>query len=187
MFLIVLPDLAVDDPLLDRIRRQEPEAVLAVYEAYFAPLYQYARLRVGDSGLAQDVVSEVFVRLIEVMGTWSAPREHLRGWLFRVARNEIYRMYGKNRPLAELEEWMPATTESDPAVQLGDLMELDRARHALRMLNPEHQEVLILRFGQQLSLRETADIMGKSVSAIKSLQFRAIDTLRSILVQERSK
>jgi DNA-directed RNA polymerase specialized sigma24 family protein len=38
-----------------------------------------------------------------------------------------------------------------------------------------------------LSLRETADIMGKSVSAIKSLQFRAIDTLRSILVQERSK
>jgi DNA-directed RNA polymerase specialized sigma24 family protein len=71
MFLIVLPDLAVDDPLLDRIRRQEPEAVLAVYEAYFAPLYQYARLRVGDSGLAQDVVSEVFVRLIEVMGTFA--------------------------------------------------------------------------------------------------------------------
>jgi DNA-directed RNA polymerase specialized sigma24 family protein len=43
--------------------------------------------------------------------------------------------------------------------------------------------VLILRFGQRLSLQETADIMGKNVSAIKSLQFRAVDTLRSILLE----
>jgi len=43
--------------------------------------------------------------------------------------------------------------------------------------------VLILRFGQRLSLKETADIMDKSISAIKSLQFRAVDTLRQILLQ----
>ncbi|NOG52126.1 MAG: hypothetical protein HND48_23835 [Chloroflexi bacterium] len=49
------------------------------------------------------------------------------------------------------------------------------------MLAPNQQEVLILRFGQQMSLSETAEIMGKSVSAIKSLQWRATETLRQIL------
>jgi len=51
------------------------------------------------------------------------------------------------------------------------------------MLAPDQQEVLILRFGQMLSLQDTADSMGKSVSAIKSLQFRAVDTLRRLLAE----
>jgi RNA polymerase sigma-70 factor (ECF subfamily) len=51
----------------------------------------------------------------------------------------------------------------------------------MQMLTPEHQEVLLLRFGQRLSIQETADIMGKSISAIKSLQFRAMSNLRQIL------
>jgi RNA polymerase sigma-70 factor (ECF subfamily) len=77
---------------------------------------------------------------------------------------------------------MPASAESNPEM-LGDVVDLERVRHAIRMLTADHQEVLILRFGQRLSLQETADIMGRNVSAIKSLQFRAVDTLRSILLE----
>jgi RNA polymerase sigma-70 factor (ECF subfamily) len=79
---------------------------------------------------------------------------------------------------------MPAPTESNPEVQLADVIDIARVRHAIRMLTADHQEILILRFGQRLSLQECADMTGKSVSAIKSLQFRALDTLRSILVTE---
>lgn len=60
-------------------------------------------------------------------------------------------------------------------------LDIERARQALRMLAAEQQEVLILRFGQLLSLQETADVMNKTISAVKSLQFRAVDTLRRIL------
>jgi RNA polymerase sigma-70 factor (ECF subfamily) len=185
MFLIVLPDVSTDDALLLRLRRGEEAAVIAAYERYFPPLYQYVRLKLGDRAQAQDIVSEVFVKLIESLGTARAPRESLRGWLFQVARNEVYRAYGKARqlPVADLEEWMPAPAESNPEVHLGDGLSLDRVRHALRMLAADHQEVLILRFGQRLSVKETADIMGKSVPAVKSLQFRALDTLRNILTE----
>lgn len=183
MFLIILPDTAADDGLLEQLRRGDVQAVIIAYERYFPPLYQYVRLKVGDRAQAQDIVSEVFVRLIESIGRPSAPRDSLRGWLFRVARNEVYHVFGQKRqlPLADLEEWMPAPPESNPEVHLGDGIPLDRVRHALRMLTADHQEVLILRFGQRLSLKETADVMGKSASAIKSLQFRALDTLRLIL------
>jgi RNA polymerase sigma-70 factor (ECF subfamily) len=188
MFLIVLPDISTDDALLEALHRKGRDAVIPIYEQYFPPLYQYVRLRVGDRALAQDIVSEVFLRLIASLGGQSAPHSHLRGWLFRVARNEIYRTYGKTRqlPITDLEEWMPAPPESDPDVHFDDTFDLNRVRHALRMLAAEHQEVLILRFGQRLNLQETADILGKSVSAVKSLQFRALDTLRRILLEPNS-
>lgn len=185
MILIVLPDPSTEMPLLTRLQRGDQDAVIEIYEQFFAPLYQYVRLKVGNRAAAQDIVSEVFVRLIESAGKPSTPRENLRAWLFTVARNEVYRLYGRPRPLSlsDLEEWMPAPPESNPEVRLGDMVHLERVRHALRMLAADHQEVLILRFGQRLSLQETADLLGKSVSAVKSLQFRALDTLRSILLE----
>ncbi len=185
MFLIVLPDTSTENTLLFRLQSGDDEAVMAVYEEYFTPLFHYTRLKTGDATIAEDIVSEVFVKLIRVLGTKSAPHSHLRGWLFRVARNEIATHYQKADKvnIIHLEEWMPAPTETNPETHIGDLMEIHRMRHAIRMLNDEQQEVLILRFGQRLSLKETADIMDKSVSAIKSLQFRAVDTLRGILLQ----
>jgi RNA polymerase sigma-70 factor (ECF subfamily) len=186
MLFIVLPDGTTEADLLRRLRRGHEESIVAVYERYFPPLYHYVRLRVGDRALAQDIVSEVFVKLIESLGRPSAPRDSLRGWLFAVARNQIARAYGKARPLPldDMEEWMPASDDTNPEVQLGEAYPVERVRHALRMLTADHQEVLVLRFGQHLSLQETADILGKSVSAVKSLQFRALDTLRLILVGE---
>lgn len=185
MILMILPDENEEADLLWQLRHDKEGAVIATYEKFFAPLYQYARLKVGERALAQDIVSEVFTTLIESLGTARAPRENLRAWLFKVARHAAYRTYGRARslPLEDVEEWMPAPAESDPGVLFGETFPIDRVRHALRMLNADHQEVLILRFGQRLSLKETADLMGKSTAAIKSLQFRAVETLRSILLQ----
>ncbi|MBC7810695.1 MAG: hypothetical protein H7175_06085, partial [Burkholderiales bacterium] len=144
MFLIVLPDITTDDRLLLQLQRGDEQAVIAAYERYFPPLYQYARLKTGDSHLAQDIVSEVFVRLLESAGKRSAPRLNLRGWLFRVARHEIARTYGSviQLPLTDVEEWMPAPSETNPENILGDAFDLDRVHHALRMLTADHQEVL---------------------------------------------
>lgn len=181
MLLAFLPKLLPRDPLLSRLQQGDREAVLEVYERYFAPLYQYVRFKLGDPTVAEDVVSDVFVALIESLGTTSAPRRHLRGWLFQVARNKLYQ-HLSDVPHVSLEEWMPASSDSSP--DQGDVFEMQRVRHALNMLTPDHQEVLTLRFAQQLSLQETAELMGKSVSAIKSLQFRAVDTLRQLLKTE---
>jgi len=63
--MLVLPGPVSDDALLVRLQRGGKDAMIAVYEQYFPPLFQYARLKLGDSQAAQDIVSEVFVRLIE--------------------------------------------------------------------------------------------------------------------------
>lgn len=181
--LIILPDLATEDRLLAQARGGDQLAVMQIYDAYFSPIYQYIRLRVGEAMTAEDLASDVFVKLITALRGPSAPRTSLRGWLFRVARGVIADHYGSESKLPQttLEDWVSAPSDDQPEVQFLHMVDNQRAQAAVRMLAADQQEVLVLRFGQQLSLQETADIMGKSVSAIKSLQWRATENLRGIL------
>ncbi|NWG17012.1 MAG: sigma-70 family RNA polymerase sigma factor [Chloroflexi bacterium] len=180
MILIVLPDIPAEDRLLAQARQGSQDAMMQIYESYFSPIYNFIRLRVDDQHMAEDLASEVFIKLMSAFRSHTAPHHSLRGWLFRVARNIIHDHYGRARQLTTeaLEEWMPESPDNDPEVQFMRALDIERTRHALRTLSAEQQEVLILRFGQMLSLEETADIMGKKVGAVKSLQFRAINALR---------
>jgi len=184
MIVIVLPDLPIEYDLLEQASRGSQDALRQIYTAYFQPIYQFIRLRVGDAHLAEDLTSEVFLDFVgAVKGRNPGPKQNLRGWLFRVARNKIYDHYGKDRrmPTTTLEDWIPDTSDENPEAQFMRTLNVQNARDALHQLAPEQQEVLILRFGQMLNLQETADIMGKSVSAVKSLQFRAVERLRQLL------
>lgn len=183
MIFLVLPDIPAEDRLLAQARQGNQDAIMQIYESYFPPIFQFIRLRVGDRALAENLGSEVFVKLVDALPGRNAPRHSLRGWLFRVARNAIHDHYGKSRqlPTTTLDEWLPASPDNDPEVQFMRSVSVERARRAIRMLSAEQQEVLILRFGQMLTLQETADILGKSANAVKSLQYRAINTLRGIL------
>ena len=187
MIVIILPDIPTEDRLLKQARAGDSDAVMQIYEQYFPPVYQFIQLRVGDPVLAEDLTSEVFLKLIDALRGHNAPNYSLRGWIFRVARNVLSNHFGKMRkyPVTSLDEWLPSSGDDDPEVQFIRSQNLDHVRRALRMLNAEQQEVLILRCGQKLDLQQTADIMGKSVSAIKSLQFRAVGTLRKLLGEMR--
>ncbi|MBL8120583.1 MAG: sigma-70 family RNA polymerase sigma factor [Anaerolineae bacterium] len=183
MIVIVLPDVTAEQHLMVDAARNNQEALHTIYERYFPPVYQFIRLRINDREQARDLAADVFLDLFVALRSSRAPNISLRAWLFRVARNKLYDHYGKSRqfPTETLEEWVPASTEDDPESEFFHAIRVDRVRHAMQMLAAEQQEVLILRFGQGLSLQETADLMDRSVSAIKSLQFRAVDTLRSIM------
>ncbi len=183
MILIVLPDIAAEDRLLTQARQGNQDAVMLIYDSYFPPIYNFIRLRVEDRALAEDLASEVFVRLVTAFQSRKAPHHSLRGWLFRVARNLIYDHHGRKLVTTTLEDWMPIPAEDDPEARTIRALDAAQARRALRLLSDEQQEVLILRFGQGLSLEETAEIMGKQIGAVKSLQFRAVQSLRQMLGQ----
>jgi RNA polymerase sigma-70 factor (ECF subfamily) len=94
MIFIVLPDIPTEDRLLLQARRGDSEAIMQIYEQYFPPVYQFVQLRVGDPALAEDLTSEVFVKLVDSLRGRSAPQHSLRGWIFRVARNVMSSHFG---------------------------------------------------------------------------------------------
>ena len=165
---------AMDGPLkLDR------QTMGAIYNQYFSDVYRYVRYRINNDSGAEDIASEVFVRLLEAVQKKQGPQTNLKGWLIATASNAVNdrlrRQY--RRPTEALLETM---LDEDATVQAQvDLREQTRAfRLAFDKLTSEQQHVLALRFGLGYSLEETAESLSKKSNTIKGLQFRALATLQ---------
>lgn len=168
-----------NDRTLDGLQTLDQQAIGAVYDKYFSEIYRYVLYRIGDPTLAEDIASDVFVRLLEAVQNGRSPQTNLKGWLIgtasHVVTDHLRRKY--RRPEEEISESMPDRGPS--LVAEVDQREQNRmVNDAYAQLTPEQQHVLALRFGQGYSLEETATFMNKNVNAVKALQFRALAALQ---------
>lgn len=164
---------------LDGLRKLDSQSIAAIYDQYFSEVYRYVRYRVNDDAVAEDIASDVFVRLLEAAQKRQGPQTSLKGWLIATASNAVNDHLRRHyrRPTEALSDSMPDDSSSVQADV--DLREQNRAVHAAyAQLTSEQQHVLALRFGQGYSLEETAVYMKKNVNAIKALQFRALAALQ---------
>ncbi|MBK8824546.1 MAG: sigma-70 family RNA polymerase sigma factor [Anaerolineales bacterium] len=168
-----------DSSVLYGLRDLDPQVIGAVYDQYFSEIYRYVLYRIGDPTLAEDIASDVFVRLLESVQSGRSPQTNLKGWLIGTASHAVTdhlrRKY--RRPEEEISESLPDRGPSIAAEV--DQREQNRlVNDAYAQLTPEQQHVLALRFGQGYSLEETAAFMNKNVNAVKALQFRALAALQ---------
>lgn len=177
-----------NDPMTDEahdllaLQGLEPRALEALHDRYYPEIYRYVLYRLGDLETAEDVASDVFVRLLEATQAGRGPRQSLRGWLIGTAHHLVMDHFRRFYAAREtrLDDDFPSVTE-DPSRAI-ESIELRRAvQSALIRLTHEQQHVLALRFGGGYSLEETAGLMGKKANAIKALQFRALAALRRVL------
>lgn len=167
---------------LNGLRKLDSQSVGAIYDQYFPEVHRYIRYRINDDAIAEDIASDVFVRLLEASQKRQGPETNLKGWLIATTSNAVNdhlrRQY--RRPTETLSDFMPDETSSVHAEV--DLREQSRAvQAAYAQLTSEQQHVLALRFGQGYSLEETASYMKKKVNAVKALQFRALAALQRMI------
>jgi RNA polymerase sigma-70 factor (ECF subfamily) len=174
------PTHDLDADLLARALNLESQALSEIHQRYFTRIYQYAYLRTGDTHTAEDIASETFVRLLDSFNKGRPPHTTLRGWLFGVAAHLVADHYNR-RLVTELTEFQ---MDGFSTVLIAEQrLRLAGVQAAIGGLTSDQQEVLALRFASGLSLEETANHMNRTVTAVKALQFRAIDTLRQMLVE----
>jgi len=167
---------------LNGLRDLDSQAVGAIYDQYFPDVYRYVRYRINDDAVAEDIASDVFVRLLEASQKRQGPETNLKGWLIatasHVVNDHLRRRY--RRPTEALSDSMADGGKSVHAEV--DLREQNRAvQTAYAQLTPEQQHVIALRFNQGYSLEETASHLKKKVNAVKALQFRALASLQRII------
>jgi len=168
-----------DRRVLDGLRSLDPQVIGDIYDQYFSEVYRYVCYRMSDETVAEDIASDVFVRLLESVQTKQPPHLNIKGWLIATASNVVndYLRRQYRRPTEALSESLP-DENSNITFEL-DLREQNRILHqAYTQLTAEQQHVLALRFGMGLSLEETAAQLKKKVNAIKALQFRALASLQ---------
>jgi RNA polymerase sigma-70 factor, ECF subfamily len=172
---------------LDGARRREPGAVTRVYTAYAPALFRFFLAEVGDRQEAQDLVGTVFVSAIEGLPRFRGPIQALGGWLFQIARHDLYdfrRKQARSRlePLEEkLDEAALAAGALDPEELAIERLEGTRVMAALRELSFDQREVLLLRMAAGLTAPEVADLLGKTTGAVKALQHRGLASLARVL------
>lgn len=165
-----------DERLLVQAAQKDPGRFAELYDRHFERVYAYITRRVRSRAEAEDLTSEVFRRALEHL-----PRFELRGvpfgaWLFRIASNAI-RDYLQR---TARETGNPAADEPS-AVPLGleDVERRARLFDMVKELSGDQRSVVVMRFVQELSIREIAQAMGRSQGAVKQLQFRALQSLRA--------
>lgn len=164
--------------LLARVRNLEPEALADVHDQYYGAIFRYITFRVSNRETAEDLTSEVFTRLLSAVRDRHAPQRTLRGWLYGVATRVVADHHRKHARVqhTELTEAIEGQ-EVNPADALSIKMTHERIQQATTELTEDQQEVIALRFGFSMPIKEVAQRMGKSEGAVKQLQARAIATL----------
>ena len=173
------PGGEADERLLVEAAQKDPSQFVALYENHFERVYAFIARRVRDREVAEDLTSEVFHRALA-----NLPRFEWRGapfaaWLIRIAANAV------------ADRWRQAEKDRDvPLVDKPPEINLEEDEHRARLfrlvntLPADQGRVISMRFAEEKSIREIAREIGRSEGAVKQLQFRGLQSLRSKLSKE---
>jgi len=180
-------DRPADDEidLARRARSGDRRAFAALYDRHLDAVYRYAFYRLRTDAEAEDVTSEVFHRALVAMPKYE-PRRPFLAFLYGIARHVVADQVRSSRPQASFEDAIahPSDAEGpeDTAARLDDAR---RLRSAIGELTELQQEVVILRFLEDRSAKEVAQLIGKPESTVRGIQMRALAALRVRLASQR--
>jgi RNA polymerase sigma-70 factor (ECF subfamily) len=168
--------------LIQRAKQGDCSAFAEIFDRHYPAIYRYIAYRVSTEAIAEDLASEVFVRLVEKIEDYVYRGHPLRAWLYTIARNLVndhHRRSGRAETVP-LDEGLAAGTP-DPESVADVALNQERLAQALDCLTEGQQQVVILRFLEGLDIRTVAQVVDKSYGAVKALQHRGLAALRRAL------
>lgn len=190
-----IPD---DRQLLARATEDDRVAFGMLYERYVDRIYNYIYYRTGNHRDAEDLTARVFYRAMRHIGNYQDRGVPFSAWLYRIAHNLVANWHRDNsrRPELPLSDGLPLPSPSfdHPEGLLLVEEEKEILMLAIRKLHPDRQQLIFLKFIDQLSNAQIGEVMDRTEGAIKSLYHRTLLALREELhgefpqpIQERAK
>jgi len=172
--------------LVKEAQNNDQEAIVALYNRHVQEIYYFLLKRAISREEAEDLTSQTFLKMMSAIKNFEG-RSSFRSWLFSIAKNTLmdsWRKHYKVKTVA-LEEYLEfKVTYSDITYDDSRSKKyMDKLKPVLHQLPENYQQVINCRFFESLSLKETAQKMGKSVSNVKVLQYRAIKKATEIAKQ----
>lgn len=174
-----------DEQLLVDYLNGAPSAFAAIVERHENRLARIAYRIVGCRSEAEDVRHAVLVRFLQLCGGQSRQFTRVGAWLTRCTVNEaisrVRKQYREGRVRAEIAMFVPAAVTSSPLEQVQLDESHERLSIALAELSPDARAILSLRFDEDLTFREIAELLDRPTSTVKSQVAKAIAQLRELL------
>lgn len=158
--------------------QKDPSRFAELYEENFERMYAFIARRVHDRSDVQDLTAEVFHQALANLNRFEWRGAPFVAWLYRIARNAVADYY--RRTSRQLDEPSDAETSADEMEKVEQRASLFRL---VAQLPTDQQRVIVMRFAEGRSIREIAGQLGRSEGAVKQLQWRGVQTLRSRMGQ----
>jgi len=174
--------------------RTDPAHFETLYDEYYSPIFGYILRRVGKYDDARDLTSETFLKAYSSIGKFRWKGVSVSSWLYRIATNEVNTFYRKQSRLGlsffDIRESFfasyadPASLEAEKEAEERQLAENQMFLRVMRIVQgmpPRSQAVVALRFFEQKSIREIAEIVSIKEGTVKSLISRGLERIRDAL------
>lgn len=191
---------ATDDPaakvwdLVERAQLGEAEAFGQIYDHYVATVYRFIHFRIGNRQVAEDLTADTFLKALRNIGRLVWQGRDPGAWIITIARNLVADHFKSGRYRLEVtvdtvnDDDLRASarhrTDTGPESTAIEHITNLELRDAVKTLEPDQQDCIVLRFFMGFTVSETAQAMGKTEGAVKALQYRAVRTLGRTLPDE---
>lgn len=180
------PRLSHDDEqaLVERAK-QDPAAFEELYDRYLLRIYRYVYSRIRDQSAAEDVTSEVFMKVLTSIGRYHNTGRPFAAWLYQIAACSVVDRYRAAKPVEDIDQQHDLAAAGPPledlAAQRDELRQIWSVVEAL----PSGQRVaMVLRYQEDMRIDDIAAAMGRSPAAVKLLLHRGLHRVRRILRKE---
>lgn len=171
-----------DLSLLNAAKRLDRDALVKIFDLYASPLYRYALRLCGDPSTADHIVGDVFAKLLDQLASGNGPSSNLRSYLYETAYHSLIDEVRYSRRRVPLDALTLPSNGHSRLAEVEDPIQLEIIQEAIqRDLTDDQRHVIVLRFLEEFSLRETAAILGKDINHVKVIQSRALAKLRQVL------
>jgi len=172
--------------LILRLKKRDPEAFSQVYDLYVTPIYRFIYFKVATRQDAEDLTSEVFLRIWQYVNESEDDIENLRALIYKTARNLVIDSYRRRAKTAYAQDYEVLSAvkddrQQDLLSQIENKFEIKSIEKILRQMKDEYREVIILRYLEELSISEIAKILDKSKGSVRVLLHRALKVARELL------
>lgn len=152
------------------------KAIDQLFDLYAVDIYRFALHSIGNQADAKDIVQEVFLKAYVAWRKFRGDANP-KTWLFQIARNHIRDLFRKRRIENHyLKDYRPILDDEPAPIET--IIEM---RKAILNLKLEYRQVVALRFIEDLSVKDTAAILGWSEQKVRTTQYRALQQLRNRL------
>jgi RNA polymerase sigma-70 factor (ECF subfamily) len=156
-----------------------------LYLKWLGPVYRYFHYRVGNEKDAEDLTSQVFLKVYEELPRYR-DRGHFSAWLFAIVRHKAADFFRANRPTISLEEIDPVDQSGNLLARAVQTDEIRRLQHLIRALPEREQELIRLRFVAGLSYREIGALLNRREDAVRKSTSRLLARLQNRLEQSHA-
>jgi RNA polymerase sigma-70 factor (ECF subfamily) len=162
--------------------KKDPSGFAALYDAHFERIYAFVARRVRDRSTAEDLTAEVFRHALAAIGGFEWRGVPFAAWLYRIAANEV----ADHRTKSAREHESIAHYEEPVQDSVEGIEGIEHRATLYRLVDglpADQRRVIVLRFAEERSIREIAGALGRTEGAVKQLQWRALQTLRTRMGQ----